>query len=176
MNLRFLVIVVLLLLLALFAAINWPAFSAVDELNLVFTTVQAPLGLILLGVIAFLTVLYLLFGISLRTSALVETKRYAKELEEARRVANEVEASRISALRETVEGEMTSMRETLSAEAEAVMQRLDESENVLTAHLAQIDDYIKTGGVGSTLAGSGSERGTDYGGSADAGDTDRDAG
>jgi uncharacterized integral membrane protein len=151
MNLRLVVLIVLLLLVALFAALNWAAFVDPDDINLVFAHAEAPLGLLLLGFIALLTVLYLVYAVSLRTSGLVEARRYSKDLEAARKVANEVEASRINALRETVESEMAALREAMSAEAEATRARFEESQNVLTAHLAQIDDYIKTvdGGVES---------------------------
>ena len=148
MNLRLIALIILLLLAGVFAALNWAAFTAIDELNLLVTRVEAPLGLLLLGFIGVLTVVFLLYAGSLRTSGLVEARRYSKELEAAQKVANEVEESRINALQETVTTEMAELRETMSTEAESTRAQIDESRNVLTAHLAQIDDFIKseTGG------------------------------
>src|ERR1044071_3465377 len=53
MRVRTLVVVVLLLLVALFAGLNWAAFTAPTELWLGVATVRAPLGLILLAMMVF---------------------------------------------------------------------------------------------------------------------------
>ena len=62
-------LLVVLITIALFAAINWSAFIAPVPLSLVVTTTQAPLGLIMLGLMALLTVLFLMFVVYLQTSA-----------------------------------------------------------------------------------------------------------
>ena len=49
MYLRTLMILAVLGLIAVFSALNWSAFIAPTALSLGFTSVEAPLGLILLG-------------------------------------------------------------------------------------------------------------------------------
>ena len=62
--LRAIVFVLLIALVGLFALINWGAFSALTSLSLGFTTVQAPLGLLMLGLVVFLCVLFTVWVIS----------------------------------------------------------------------------------------------------------------
>ncbi|MFN2115283.1 MAG: LapA family protein [Anaerolineae bacterium] len=168
MNLRLIAVILLLSVFALFVAVNWSAFAAVDELNFVIRRVEAPLGLLLLGFIVLLCAVFAVYAASLRTSALVESRRNLKELEAARKLADEVEASRISSLQETVASEMAELREMLTAEALATREQLEESRNILTAHLEQIDDYLKLGHDAGADADAGqaavaSTRGTDEG-------------
>jgi uncharacterized integral membrane protein len=49
MHLRTLLIVLILGALALFTTVNWTAFTTPTTLSVVFATVEAPLGLVLLG-------------------------------------------------------------------------------------------------------------------------------
>lgn len=70
----------LLLLLALgaiaaFTALNWSAFMTPTPLSLGVAGVQAPLGLVMLGLVAFLAALFLVFVVYLQTSGLMEDRR-----------------------------------------------------------------------------------------------------
>ena len=84
MYLRTLVILTVLGLIAIFSALNWSAFIAPTVLSLGFTSVEAPLGLILLGIVALLTFLFLVYITYLQSAVLLEGRRHAREL---RRVA-----------------------------------------------------------------------------------------
>ena len=85
MNLRSLAIVLVLALLTVFAALNWSAFTTPTELSLLFTTVRAPLGLIMLAATALITLLFMLFVVTMQTSLLLESRRNARELRRGRR-------------------------------------------------------------------------------------------
>lgn len=65
----------------MFAAINWGAFTTPTTLSLLFGFVQAPLGLIMLGLTALLTFVFLLFAVFLQTSALLDIRRRERELQ-----------------------------------------------------------------------------------------------
>jgi len=80
MYLRTLLLLLVLGAIAAFAAVNWGAFTTPATLSLLFTTVQAPLGLIMLGLAAMLAVLFLVFFVYLQTSVIIEARRYAREL------------------------------------------------------------------------------------------------
>ena len=59
MYLRTLLILIVLGVLSIFALINWSAFTAQTSLSVGFATVEAPLGLILLGITGLLALLFL---------------------------------------------------------------------------------------------------------------------
>ena len=66
---RALVFVVVLAVVALFALANWGAFTALAPLSLGVTTVQAPLGLIMLGLVVFVCVLFTAWMITMQAAA-----------------------------------------------------------------------------------------------------------
>jgi uncharacterized integral membrane protein len=152
----------ILVILVLFAAVNWDAFAASDELNLVVRRTEAPLGIVLLAVILILSALYLAFVAGARTTQLVETRRFAKEAQEARQLADQAELSRYSELRSVLETELDSLRaavkeegqaarEHLAASEEGLRAALDESHNILVANLGEMD--TRMGGSSDSFAG-----------------------
>jgi uncharacterized integral membrane protein len=69
MNIRSVLIALALMLLAVFALLNWAAFTAPTTLSVGFADVQAPLGLIMLivtGVVSALFLLYIVFMLAAR--------------------------------------------------------------------------------------------------------------
>lgn len=100
---RTLIVLAVLFVTLLFAALNWAAFSAPTTLNLLFAKVQAPLGVLMLLTLATVTVIYLLFLAQVDASALLESRRQAKELDKARKLADDQEASRFDSLRKAIE-------------------------------------------------------------------------
>jgi uncharacterized integral membrane protein len=59
MNIRTILIIVMLCLVCVFAALNWSVIMAPTTLSMVFTTIEAPLGLVMLGLIILLVMLFL---------------------------------------------------------------------------------------------------------------------
>lgn len=154
MYLRTLLIIVLLGVLGLFAAVNWGAFTTQTTLSLVFTTVEAPLGLILLGVIGALTALFLIYLVYWQSSALLETRRHAREVQSFREIAENAEASRFSQLRAFLETELHELAARSAESKTAVLARLDEidrelratmeqSVNTLAAYIGEVDDRME---------------------------------
>jgi len=154
MYLRTLLIIVLLGVLGLFAAVNWGAFTTQTTLSLVFTTVEAPLGLILLGVIGALTALFLIYLVYWQSSALLETRRHAREVQSLREIAENAEASRFSQLRAFLETELHELAARSAESKTAVLVRLDEidrelratmeqSVNTLAAYIGEVDDRME---------------------------------
>ena len=87
MYLRTLFLVLALGALALFTAANWSAFIAPTTLSVIFATIEAPLGLVLLSVVVLLAALFLIYVVYLQSSVLFETRRYARELHAQRELA-----------------------------------------------------------------------------------------
>ena len=122
---RALVFVVVLAVVALFALANWGAFTALAPLSLGVTTVQAPLGLIMLGLVVFACVLFTAWMITMQAAALLEARRQTKALQAQRDLADRAEASRFTELRADL------------------MARLDEMANVNAAYFGQLEDRLE---------------------------------
>jgi uncharacterized integral membrane protein len=103
MPLRTLILGIVLVLVGLFAALNWSAIMAPTSLSLIFTRVDAPLGLVLLAIIGLLTVLFLVYLVYVQTVVLVDARRSARELQAQRELADQAEASRFTELRALLE-------------------------------------------------------------------------
>jgi len=153
MYLRTLLIIAILGLLAIFALLNWEAFLAQTMLSLGFTTVEAPLGLILLGVSGALTLLFLIYLVYWQSSVLMESRRHSRELQTQREIADNAEASRFHQLQTFVESELARLTNQTEVSREALIDRLDrldrelraaieQSGNTLAAYLGEIDDRL----------------------------------
>ena len=116
------IFVLVLFAILLFAAINWPLMIQTNRINLVFATIVAPLGGILLTMVGVLTLLYLLFLARSETDALLRNRRTANELEEARKLALRSEESRYSALRDELQERLAGIEGKLNS----VLDRLAE--------------------------------------------------
>ena len=161
MYLRTLLILVVLGTLILFAAINWTAFVSPFKLSVVFTTVEAPLGLVLLGIVGLLTLLFLIYLVFLQSSSLLESRRQARELKNQREIVEQAEASRFSQLRSYLEAELQELARRNDNDQAALLAKLDalerdlrstveQSVNSLAAYLGEIDDKLEKAGAGSS--------------------------
>lgn len=132
---RALVFFLVLVLVGLFALINWSAFSALTTLSLGVTTVQAPLGVIMLGLVAFLCVLFTVWVISLQANSLMDARRQTKELQAQRDLADKAEASRFTELR----SELLARLDRMQSESRVA---IEQSGNAVAAQLGQIEDRL----------------------------------
>jgi uncharacterized integral membrane protein len=118
MRTRSLLALLAAVLLAAFVVLNWPAFIAPTALAIGPLHFEAPLGLLMLGLLLLVTVALLVQMAFWQGAMLLETRRQARELQAQRQLAEEAEASRFTALR-------TEIRD---------------SANSLAAMLAELDD------------------------------------
>jgi uncharacterized integral membrane protein len=148
-----------LLLLGVFATLNWAALSAPTPLNLLVTRVEAPLGVIMVAVVGGLTALYFLFVLGLETATLLEGRRHSRELLAQQRLAEEAEASRFTELRRYLEGELALLRNRPSDADREVLARLDQLQqtlrseieragNTLAAYIGELEQRLETGAAG----------------------------
>jgi uncharacterized integral membrane protein len=154
MYLRTVLILLVLGVLTVFTAVNWSVITEPTSLSLIIGTVQAPLGLILLGSILLLTTLFLVYIAYLQSSVLLESRRYARELQAQRELAEQAESSRLRELRAFLETQLQNMSrqtEGCKTELSARIDRLErdtrsvieQTENSLTAYLGEIDDLLQ---------------------------------
>ncbi len=147
MHFRTIFLAIIVLLIAALAALNWPALSAISTVELGVTTVQAPLGVIMLGLTVLLGVFFIAYVLSLQTSVLLETRRHTKELQAQRELADKAEASRFTELRAVLEAQhlqgqnaVLERLETMDARAEL---RSKEIENSTAAYLGQLEQQLR---------------------------------
>ena len=159
MHLRTVLVLLVLGILAAFAAANWNSFMAPTTLSLLFATVQAPLGLVMLGFTALLTALFLLFIAYLQASLLMDSRRHARELQAQRTLADQAEASRIAELRGYLEAELPKLAKAITESQGAVETRLDrldrdlrsvveQAGNTLAAYIGELEDRLERGKTG----------------------------
>jgi uncharacterized integral membrane protein len=156
MRARTALLLVILVALGIFAALNWSAITAPTSLYFVLARVEAPIGVILLGVIVGTTVLYALFLTWIETSALLEARRFARELQSQRQLAESAEASRYTELRTYLQGELTALRTLPETASREVIARVDRAEdqlrgeieragNTLAAYFGELEDRLSRG-------------------------------
>jgi uncharacterized integral membrane protein len=154
MRLRTVALLIAVLAIAVFAALNWSTFTTPTTLSLGFTEFQAPLGLVMLVLTTILAALFLIYIVTLQTGVLMETRRQAKELEASRSLADKAESSRYNDLRLYLEGELQkqdarqqAMVAALSASLDRIERELktsiEENSNSLAAYLGELDDYLQ---------------------------------
>lgn len=153
MQIRTLFFVIILGAIGALAALNWNAFNTPTELWLGVTTVQAPLGLVMLGLTALLTFYFLVCILYLQSSVMLEARRHAKELQNSR----ELEASRFSELHRFIDektqtvvkqdaDEQTALIERLEKLETGVVAAVEQSGNTLAAYIGELEDRLERGG------------------------------
>ena len=153
MRFRTLFLFLVLALTGLFALLNWPAFTQPTTLSLVFGTVEAPIGLIMLCVVFLLGAMALAYLIYVQGSALLEARRHARELQSHRDLADKAEASRFTELRSFINDELRKLeqmqldtRHALIGRVEQMEQRththLQETGNSLSAYIGELEDRV----------------------------------
>jgi len=161
MKISTLFLLIVLVAIAAFAALNWSVFMAPTTLSLGFATVQAPLGLIMLALLVFLTGLFLVFVVYLQSSVLLETRRHTRELQANKELADKAEASRFTELRGFLEEGLKRQADLDAESREALLARMDqldrdlrsmveESANTLSAYIGELEDRFEKGGPAGT--------------------------
>jgi hypothetical protein len=161
MKVRTLLLLIVLVAISVFAALNWNAIIMPTTLSLGVAVIQAPLGLVMLGILVFLTALFLVFVVYLQTSALLEARRYARELQSSRELADQAEASRFNELKGLLEEELkrqagldSELRDVLLARVDQLDRDLrslvEQSSNTLSAYIGELEDRLEKGSQAST--------------------------
>lgn len=143
MRIYAIIILILLALVAGFTALNWSEFMVHHTISFGITTLEAPLGLLLLGIIAALTLVFFVFVIYLQSTVLLETRRHAKDIAASRQLADQAEASRF-----------TELRQLLVQEVHTLSNREQELHTELLERLQQMEARLKLGTeeAGNSLA------------------------
>jgi uncharacterized integral membrane protein len=131
------------LLLAVFVVLNWRVFAAPAHVSLAVTSVDAPLGLLMLALFALgLVVLSAYVGVW-QATLLMEFRRQAKELQTQRTLAESAEASRFTELGSLIRTELALSDQRIATALDGLRRELEETENSLAATLAEMDDRYR---------------------------------
>lgn len=126
---------------------NWEELNTFSTVSIGFTTMQAPLGILILGLFSIICVLFLAYILWLHSTVIVDYHRHTKELKHHRELADKAEASRFSELREFLikqhtEGQQALLRQMEELE-DHIYRRVDDSDNSTAAYMGQIEDQIR---------------------------------
>ena len=154
MRIRTIFLIIAIVLVAGFAALNVDEFTRSSLLSLGFTTVQVPLGTVMLALLVATMLVFLTTTLYIQSTHLVETRNNARALNTQRELADKAEASRFTELRAYMEAQAASslQREAGIAQASddrmtqtltALLARLDVSDNTTAAYMGQLEDRLE---------------------------------
>ena len=154
MKLHSLLLIIVLTVIAAFTALNWNVFVTPTDLSLGVTMVKMPLGMVMLGLLVFITVLFLAFVVYLQTSVLLETRRHSREMQVNKALAEQAEASRFTELRNVLATEMLKQANQNAESKASVLAGVDQlgsslrlsmeqSTNTLAAYIGELEDRLE---------------------------------
>jgi uncharacterized integral membrane protein len=148
MRSRVVLLVVAILLVAGFAALNWSEVIKPAPLLFGPVVMDAPLGGILLVLLALTLIGFLLSAGAMRTRSLMESRHHYKELEAQRLLADKAEASRFTELRTYLEDSHREMRERdamLTTEWQRELRAQMEAHNrMVSARLNELEHRLES--------------------------------
>ena len=153
MRTKTLLLIVGIVLIAAFAMLNVNEITRISTLNLGFTSMQLPLGLVMLMLVLAILLIFLVTMLYMHSVNLIETRKYDKQLTVQRELADKAEASRFTDLRRYMELQasvaLNQGNETVAAMNRRMMQtemllleRLEQSDNTNAAYWGQHDDAL----------------------------------
>ena len=145
MRLRSIVALVVLLLSVVFFVLNWRVFAAPATMNLLLTSVEAPVGLVMLVLFALGLSLAASYVWVWQSTLLTEFRRQAKELAAQRSLAESAEASRVTGLGTLIREELAASDQRVATALEGLRAELRATENSLAATLGEMDDRYRRG-------------------------------
>ena len=133
-------LLVVVLLIAALAALNWGLLVAPTLMSLGFMQTNAPFGLIMLGLTVLLGVLLIAYVVYLQSSVLLETRRHNREMQTQRDLADKAEASRFTELRQYLEAKLQQTEVESRNDRDALLARIAALESSLVARAEQSDN------------------------------------
>ena len=143
MRMRTLLLVLVLLSIGVFVSVNWAAVTAPTRLSLLVTTFEAPIGLLMLGLVVLVVLTFGVYLVVWQSAMLLESRRQTKELQAQRTLADQAEASRFTELRDIVHDELEALANRMAQMQDALCTEIRDNANALTATIAELDDRMQ---------------------------------
>jgi hypothetical protein len=148
-------LVIAILLVAGFAALNWGEMVRNAPLSFGVFVMDAPMGAILLGLLAITLVLFLAATAAMRTQSLMDYRTHQKTLEAQRELADKAEASRFVDLRQHLDTHLRAMGErdtfaaaefdkALQANQRELRTQMDAINRTISARLNELENRLET--------------------------------
>ena len=131
MKIRTLSILIFFAAIAAFVALNWGVITTPTSLSLGVATVQAPLGFLMLALLALFTALFLAFVVYSKTSGLFKERHHSREMQASKELADNAETSRFTELRELLSSELKQQASLYSGTTATVMARLEQLDGLI---------------------------------------------
>ena len=168
MHIRSILLLLGIVLTTAFVALNLEEFNRLSQLSLGFTSVQAPLAMIMLVGLGVALVVFLLFSAYAKSAYLLENRRTSRELKAQRELADKAENSRFTELQQYLAAEshdiadreaQTSLRfdERLARLQDDLESRIEQSTNTLAASIGELEDRVEQA-VGSPVVEAHTDR------------------
>lgn len=165
MKSRIALLTLIMVLIGLLAFFNFPYLLQDVQMSLGFTSVQAPLGLILLVLTGLMAIVFVAYVIAMQGSWLLESRAHTKEMAAQRELADKAEASRFTELRLGMERlhqeESLRLMQRIDQLQAHLQQRAQDSDNTTAAYMGQLEEQLRksnafggaSGNAGSTHPG-----------------------
>ena len=140
MRTKILLLVIGIVLIAGFGALNVDEFTRTSTLNLGFTSMQLPLGLVMTVLVIAILLIFLVTTLYMHSTNLIETRKYAKQLNAQRELADKAEASRFTELRRYMESQAVLATNQGNDTVAAIDRRMMQTEKLLLQRLEQTDN------------------------------------
>lgn len=134
---RTLGILLVLVLMAVFLIINWTTLSQVTTVNLVYTEIQAPLGILVVCGFSAIIVLLGIYTIWQQASVLIELRSAYKEARRAHQLAEEADKSRVTEATKEMKTRFEHLEAVLTGRSDESMQLMRERLDALEKKLAE---------------------------------------
>ena len=153
MRFRTILMILAILLVAGFVALNVDEFTRVSVLSLGFTTIQLPLGLVMLALLVATLVIFLTSALYMQSKHVLEARTHTRELNTQRELADKAEASRFTELRAYLEEQTlaeqrresalgTVLADRFSQQQQVLLARMEQTDNTLAAYMGQLEDRL----------------------------------
>lgn len=154
MRARTILLIMGIVALGAFAFLNVDEFTRSSLLSLGFTTIQLPLGLLMLLLLVAVMLVFLTTTLYLQRASLIETRKHTRELNIQRELADKAEASRFTELRNYIQAQTaatlqreaanaTVLTERLAQVQATLVQRIEQSDNTTAAYMGQLEDRLE---------------------------------
>jgi uncharacterized integral membrane protein len=153
MRARMLFLVLAILVVAGFAAQNWPEITRQSTLNFGVVQAEAPMGLILLTLLGLTLLVFLATAATMRSRNLSETRQHVKAYNAQRELAEKAEASRFTDLRQLLDNHLHEERQrenvvhgelerTMAQHQRELRNQLEQMYHLLTSRLGELERRI----------------------------------
>lgn len=144
MRARLVVLIIAILAVAGFAALNWGEVMRSTPLNFGLFVMDAPLGAILFGLLVLGLVVFLVSSGLLRSRMMITENRYTRDLQAQRDLADKAEASRFTELRQYLDSHFRENRQRDAVASTEFEKSMVQSQRDLRAQLDQINQTLAT--------------------------------